>query len=199
MPPVSLTKFIDFVCKSGTPKLTEVKNWKRRPGYTPAGDFYKRFREGVVDMHERNLPLSSLNGVLRGLTHAVKKEHYPEIVAGYRKWLCKKQAVWFPPIVAGWQFQSLEVTVNPEVGLTLDGAPHLIKLYMKSEPLKANRVNLITNLMTLACGPGAPADCVMGILDVRRSRLFTPPTPDPLFTAQLQGEAAYWCQVWDSV
>ena len=55
---------------------------KRRPEYTPATDFYKRFRETVVEMHEQNLPTSILKGVLDGITHTTKKEHYPEIVDG---------------------------------------------------------------------------------------------------------------------
>ena len=41
---ISLTSFIDFVTKAGTPKMTVVKNIKQGD-YAPAMDFYRPLRE----------------------------------------------------------------------------------------------------------------------------------------------------------
>ena len=37
---VSLTDFVDFVSKSGRPKLTQVQHVKWRPKYDPKTDFW---------------------------------------------------------------------------------------------------------------------------------------------------------------
>ena len=54
----TLTEFVDFVSKAGTPKLTVVRKVKQRhaEGYDPQTDFYKIIREGIVLMHRLNKP-----------------------------------------------------------------------------------------------------------------------------------------------
>lgn len=47
---ISLTDFVDFVCKSGSAKLTQVKKVKYRDDYSPATDFYKALREGIIQI-----------------------------------------------------------------------------------------------------------------------------------------------------
>ena len=39
MAEISLTDFVDFVIKSGSPKLTKVKSAKTRPDYDPKTDY----------------------------------------------------------------------------------------------------------------------------------------------------------------
>ena len=45
MPEISLTDFVDFVIKAGSPKLTKVRELVNRGGYSPAFDFWKTLRE----------------------------------------------------------------------------------------------------------------------------------------------------------
>ena len=45
MPDVSLTEFVDFVGKSGNPKLTLVRQIKERGEYSPAEDFLAEAKE----------------------------------------------------------------------------------------------------------------------------------------------------------
>jgi len=42
MPEISLTDFVDFTSASGTSKLSKLKQFKSRPEYEPAFDFYKK-------------------------------------------------------------------------------------------------------------------------------------------------------------
>src|SRR5215813_13886081 len=49
---VSLTYFVDFVLKVGTPKLSGVKELKEHR-YDHLTDFYKPLREAIIDMHEK--------------------------------------------------------------------------------------------------------------------------------------------------
>lgn len=196
MPTVSLTTFVDFVSKAGTPKFTVVKNWKHKKPYTPATDFYKLIRDEITDIHIKSRPISALDDLLPTLKDSKRQEIYPQIISGYKRWLGRKQPTWFSPPSTIWTHIGLDVAVNPELGLMIDGTPHLIKMYFKSEPLTKNRIEIITHLMDLTRHPGLPKDCKMAVLDVRQSKLITPSVPVPGLTAQLQGEAAYWLAVW---
>ena len=53
---VSLTYFIDFVMKAGTPKLTAVRDFKERDKYEPFADFYKSAREALILAHKGPAP-----------------------------------------------------------------------------------------------------------------------------------------------
>lgn len=198
MEAVSLTTFLDFVSKAGTPKFTVVKNWKNGGDYDPAKDLYKPIRDQIIDIHRDSLPLSRLDDLLAGLTHKRKMDQYPALVAGFRKWLGKSKPAWFEPQKAVWAAQGLSVNLNPELGLEIKGVPHLIKLYFKAAPLARNRVGIITHMMNSACIQAAQAGCRVAVLDIRSSKLFTL-TPSPELESLLQGEAAYWTAVWKSI
>lgn len=200
MPTISLTNFVDFVSKSGTPKLTVVRKTKRQidDGYGPEKDFYKRIREAIIDMHRLDRPITHISSILPTLTDQKKVGSYPRLVEGYKKWSGRKGAEWFEPSSALWTCSGLNVRVNPEMGLTIKGKPHLIKLYFKADPLAKNRVDIITHLMAVVCKDQAPNGCTMGVLDIRRSKLITPTVPIDGLDTMLRAEAAYWVTAWSA-
>ena len=116
MPEVSLTTFVDFVAKAGTPKLTVVRNCKNKGAYDPKTDFYKPIREEIVRMHSTGLTVAALSALLRRLTDDKKKTAYPDIVKGYRKFIGTKKVTWFRPPHDQWSHGGLNVVVNPELG-----------------------------------------------------------------------------------
>jgi hypothetical protein len=199
MAEVSMTCFVDFVSKAGTPKFTVVKEWKNKDDYHPATDFYKAVRDGIVEMHKKGKLASHLTGLLSGLKDQKKITAYPPVVQGYKKWMGKKSLTWFTPPVDTWSHAGLDVKVNPEVGLEVNGVPHLLKLYFKAEPLTKNRIDLITHMMSATVGSKCPAGCVMGVFDIRNAKVITPTVPIPTLNIQLKGEAAYWMTIWPSV
>ena len=107
MDAVSLTSFVDFVSKAGSPKLTVVKKWKTRGDYDPATDFYKPIREQIVDIDRHQRPLSRLDDMLASLTHKTKIDTYPALIAGYGKWHSKNKSTWFEPVTGLWSSSSL--------------------------------------------------------------------------------------------
>lgn len=171
MPKLSLSDVVDVISKSGTPKATKVSQIKNRPAYSPQTDFYKALREGIADVHEKGKSKAALKEILSFLTDQKKLSNYPDAVKGYTKWWGKKELVWNSTFSEVYGFQGVDVGVNPELGLLVDGVPHLIKLYFKDEPLQKLRVDVVTALMETSLGPHAEPDCAMGVLDVRRSRL----------------------------
>lgn len=198
MPEISLTRFVDFVSKSGTPKLTVVRTTRKQidEGYGPEKDFYKGVREAIIAMHRNGASIQRVAGILPGLTDKKKITHYPALVEGYTTWRDRKGAQWFEPPHTQWKSGGLSVRVNPELGLTIKGTPHLIKLYFKTDQLTKNRIDIITRLMAVACGDQAPDSCVMGVLDVRRSKLIKPTVPIVGLDTMLRAEAAYWVSAW---
>ena len=183
---VSLTVFVDFVSKSGTPKATVVRQWKNKDDYSIATDYYKRIRDAIIEFHRTGTQISNL--AAGAATH--KRANYHAVAKGHKKWVGKKNLVWLEPPSGVWVQDDLEVSVNPELGLEVEGVPHLIKLYFKA------RVDLVTHLMSVTLGKRAPSGCVMGVLDLRNAKLITPTVPISGLTAQLQAEAAYWNTLW---
>jgi hypothetical protein len=198
---VSLTEFVDFVSKAGTPKLTVVRNVKKRHGeeYDPQTDFYKIIRDGIVSMHKRNKPKSDLDDLLSGLTDKKKITAYPALVDGYKKFLGKKAFTWFLPPKECWQHGGLSVSVNPEVGLTLSGQRHVVKLYFKGEKLAKVKMDIITHLMAEELTVSGSQPVSFAILDVRNAKLLLAGNTDPGLTALLRGEAASFAQIYSSL
>jgi hypothetical protein len=193
--PVSLTTFVDFVSKAGTPKATVVRNWKEKDEYQVASDFYKQLREAIIEYHKVRTPLDA---VLR-YCHRKKVVHYQAAITGYKKWIRGKSLKLFKSSVGRWQSGRLLVSINPELGLTINGVPHLMKLYFKADGLTKNRIGIITHLMAATLADEAPEHCVMAVLDVRNAKLFPGSGVDPLLETQLQAEAAYWNVMWPAI
>ena len=151
---VSLTYFVDFVLKVGTPKLSGVKEFKEHR-YDHLTDFYKPLREAIVDMHEKGKPDRALDDLLGTLTDERKRRIFPGLVEEYRKFL-RPGMSWFTPPHTTLPVGDLEININPELGFEIDGTPYLIKTYFRGEPLAQKRVTTVLGLITVALGPGRP-------------------------------------------
>ncbi|WP_224961262.1 hypothetical protein [Geomonas subterranea] len=191
MQKLSLTDFVDIVSKSGTPKATKVNSVIKRPKYTPATDFYRPLRDGIIDTHRSDLPKGNLNKLLVSLSDQKKASNYPEAIKGYTTWWGNKKMQWFEPAYATFERHGVAVSVNPELGLVINGIPHLIKLYFKAEPLTKNRIDIATHLMVECLRQQCDDVTVMAILDVRNGKLFSANAPIPNLTAMLSAELAY--------
>src|SRR5690349_10930040 len=81
MEKVSLTYFVDFVLRSGTPKLTGVREYKERKDELST-DFYRSIREGIIGMHRRGECEAALDVVLSAQNDDKRRRIYPHVVAG---------------------------------------------------------------------------------------------------------------------
>ncbi len=193
---ITLTTFIDFVFASGTPKITRVRNAKEQYGqrYEPQKDFWRILRNGIVEMHQRNAKPATLDSLLRDLRDPRKLRLYPDRIDGYKRWLGRKTAQWTGVTSTLWQYDDLIVSVNPELGLEINGRPHRIKLYFKQDQLTKRRVQTILHLLRTTA-PSEP-NTRLGILDVSRARFIPLDTPAPGINALLQGEARSFTTMW---
>lgn len=199
-PAISLTDFVDFTISSGTPKLSKVSEILRRGDYHPATDFWRPLRESIIEFHATGLhDRRELEKIVARMADAKKHARAAECVTGYKKFLGRKNVKWFEPPKARWSSGGLEVRVNPELGLRIDGAPHVLKLYFKREPLSKRRVDIVFTLLHDATNTGAPADTSFGIVDVPRGKLYASKSPNRALLPLLQGEAISFKTIWDSL
>lgn len=196
--PISLTVFLDFVARSGLQKLRAVQSWYANGDYAVERDVYKRVRESIVALSRDGAHPKVLDQTLVGVTDKNKLKHFPPIIDGYRvfhgSFYGASPVEWIAPPGGVWTRNGTSVSVNPELGLLMDGTLYVVKLYFKAEKLKANRVQIITHLMKQSLGNKLPEKAVVGVLDVRRAKLVVP-TVSPDIDLQLDGEAAYWSAV----
>ena len=194
---VSLTYFVDFVLKVGTPKLSGVKEFKEHR-YDHLTDFYRPLREAIVDMHEKGKPDRALDDFLGTLSDERKRRIFPGLVEAYRKFL-RPGMKWFTPPHTTLPVGDLEININPELGFEIDGTPYLIKTYFRGEPLAQKRVATVLGLVSSALGPGRPGT-VFAMLDVKNARLRTlKSAPNPRLGLLLRGEAASFSTIYASV
>lgn len=197
MPQISLTDFVDIVSKSGRPKATKVQQVKDRPEYEPAFDFYRMFREHVIEVHRLGNPRASVAEVLGELTDPKKIRAYPDLVDGYRKWWGRKTLEWFVPPRAVYSAHGMDIIVNPELGLVINGHRHVVKMYLKSEALSAFKVEVITSLMQFQLRAMVHPEDKFAVLDVRESKLFVADPAPPVSVPIVNAELAYIASIWN--
>lgn len=199
MPEISLTDFVDFTSASGTSKLTKLKQFKSRPAYEPAFDFYKKVREGIIACHQAGDPRSHLDSHVGAVTDPKKIEHITAIIQGYKRWWGRKNLNWFDPSRTVYSESGVDIRINPELGLEIDGVPHIAKLYFKSDKLSKTRVEVITHLMEKTLRPMVTPETQMSIIDARNSKLITSTVAIEGLDAMLAGEMAYISAVWSNI
>lgn len=200
MPRITVSEFADIVSAAGgTPKYNKVQIIKKQHSqkYSPSSDFYKPIRDQIKLLHHNSLNPVCLETILSKVSPK-KKSNYQDIIRGYKIWLKKiGKATWFEPTSDIWSVNKIDININPELGLSFNGTPHLIKLYFKSERLSKSKADVITFLMEQALRGVNPGGSNMCVLDIRESRLydFNVLNPQRLHAALL-GEIAYISAVW---
>ncbi|MEN5141147.1 hypothetical protein [Pseudomonas juntendi] len=125
MPKLTLGDVVDVVSSAGAPKANKVSEIKNRPPYSPATDFYKPLREGIIAIHEQGEDKRELKSILARLSDEKKLSH-PRAIKGYEKWWGRKQIEWHAPYAMTYQVGDIDISVKPELGLMVDGVPHFV-------------------------------------------------------------------------
>ena len=196
---ISLTDFVDFASKSGSPKQTKVQQLKNREAYHPAMDFWKPLREKIIEMHQNGKDKNVLDGLMDESLHKTKQENYPGAIKGYKKFLGRKNIDWFDPPASNWEYFDLQIKINPEAGLVIEETPYLIKYHFKKEPLAKSRAQAIIKLMELSLLEECPNGCEFAVLDVQRSNLLTKDRRLSDITPLLNAEANSFISLWNQL
>lgn len=197
---ISLTDFLDFVVAGGRPKITKVKQIKTRADYHPNFDYYKQLRDAIVDYHEQNTnDKSYFDAFLKtSLTDEKKTKKYQHLVNHYKKILGKKkcESVSHKKII--WTYDELEVSVNPELCLKINGEKNLIKLYFKSEKLSKLKTDVIPFLMKHAL-PNIKNVDYYTIFDLHNNKILKENNPDQTLKPLLFAEAQHFLTLYKNI
>lgn len=199
MPNLTLSDVVDVFSKAGTPKATKVRQIKNRAAYQPATDFYRGLRSSIVSIHATGKNREALDRIVPSLADAKKIGNYQEIVDGYKKFWGKKAVSWFDPPRGSYSHAGVDVLVNPELGLVIDGRRIVIKLYFKSDEITKARIELVPVLMEVVLRASCKEGDLVALLDVRKSKLYFLGVPTGPATAMLNAELAYVAALWPSV
>ncbi|MEK4606581.1 hypothetical protein [Geobacillus sp. FSL W8-1251] len=200
-PSVGLTQFIDFTIKSSSAKINMVRRIKYQDAYHPSFDYWKQLREAIITFHEQGLSFDYFETFIKSVD-VRKKENYTFAIRQYRKFLNGKRISWFNPGKATWVSNELVVRSSPELGLIIDGEPHLIKLYFKGEREKVNRRNIgtaLTLLNTSIYEEDHDRHINRSVLNIHKSKLFTDDTINQDKLIALHSEAAQFMYIWNNI
>jgi hypothetical protein len=199
MPSISLTDFVDFVVATGTSKLTKVRQIKRRPQYHPAFDHWKILRDGIVDFHAAGKgDRAFFDRLLAGMTDGAKRTTYQPLVTNYKKFLGRKVITSEPSNQhVTWTYKDLEVRVNPELRLNINGTETVIKLYFKSAKPASKKIAVVQLLMKHALPKAAGASFCL--LDVNNLKPYINANPSDDNLPLLYGEADSFLTMWSYV
>jgi len=194
---ISLTTFIDFAAATGTSRLTKVREAKRfyEQGYAPERDYYKPLRDRIVESFADGWNTNKLTALLANVNDPKKLENYAACRDGLTKWAGRKSFAAMPSKSVKWRSGDLVVGISPELWLRIRTEPFVIKLHFKSDELSQQKANLVLHLMAKKFA----AYGTVGVLDVRRSKLFVQTRDIAGLDALLASEALAFAALWDAV
>jgi hypothetical protein len=196
---ISSTTYMKFLISTGTPRVAVVREARRHveDGYAQGSDYYRGVREGTIDILRAGRHPVELDAIIEDAIPA-RRENYRACVDGLRKWMGRQGIVWTRrPTPKTWRSGELEVRINPELLVTVDGKPHRVKLYLPAKPvMNQRRANLLIHLLKMA---GDDGSANVSILDSRKSRLFSQTFDSPDFDVLLEAEAMSFTAMWHAV
>ncbi len=201
--PISLTQFFPFVLADSIGKRAELRAIKRSIGsYSPAVDYWRLLRLQIMSFHQFEQPVDSAKS--DALDHAIELAHpdrvvhYRTAITNYRRVFGRKRVEWIGrPRRGMWLADGLQVRVNPELHLTIDGEPHVVKLYLKADrrwALSQRTANPMAYLLHACHGHlGTPL-----VVDLMRGRAFRLTRHGVDYESLLRAQAAAFRSLWES-
>jgi hypothetical protein len=192
--------FATFVTATPSAKLACVCGLQESQGteYDPRIDWWKQLREFVPKNHREGGTKADLLRFTSRVTER-KSDGYRARAEAYRDWWGPRNINWFGGSNVTWTSANVEVTVNPELFISVDGVRHVVKLYFKaSERLTSDRVSIVLRLLELTYRGGSspygrPA---VGVLDLAQSVYHEPGNSLTYLDPLLAGEAASFGAIW---
>lgn len=125
-----------------------------------------------------------------------KRESYRPVVRNYISFLGLKQMTTLPAQRTTWTHNGLEVRINPELHLAINGEAHLYKLYFKADPLSKAKVDSIIALLKAAL-PNVPNIAHYGVFDARHNKKIKVANPNQSLLVLLRAEADSFLSIWN--
>ena len=199
---ISLTQFLDFTLKrSGRSRTNYVRSIKYSD-YNPATDYWKQLRDEIKEVHSSGHPLNDLDQLIDQVNER-KRHNYSEAIKLYKKFFRNKDIQWFDPGNSHRSFNGeLVVNSNPELGLFIDGTPHLIKLYFKGGKARIDKHSVTSTLSlmnTATFNKELPDETIASVLNIKRTKIHSDNFVDDDLLISLEGDAQQLIYLWKNV
>ena len=181
---VPLSLFVEFTVAQGTTRVACVGDTERE--YDPRADFYKGLRERTVRQFVDGWNAQAFRRLMQEVKTPREQASYEACRTGLTQWARNKTITASRAPNKNWEAAGLEVRVNPELRLTVDGEKYVVKLYFKADELTAARRENTLFLLSETAPQGIEA----AILDARRGELITLQEQDPSLDALMISDAA---------
>ncbi|KIT14246.1 hypothetical protein [Jannaschia aquimarina] len=196
---VSFTKFLDFIAQSGEPKATTaLQAW--RQGNTPYDaktDYHKRVREKLRN-YERSGVAPDWEEFINAQNEK-KQKNFRETIDCYLKWRSKQGTVsWIDPPTASIDTTEFRVSINPEMGLVIDGDRYAIKLFLRKAKLSKLKAQVAGLMMRNALAEYNP-DMKFAVFDVKAGTFHTFPGSSDKLKYLLRGELAHMSAMLEAI
>lgn len=198
---IGLTQFIDFTTKGSSAKINMVRKIKYQDDYHPAFDYWKQLRDGIIKFHKEDLQPSFFDSLIYGADEK-KQQNYKLAIREYRKFLRNKDISWFDPGKSTWVNDDLVVRSSPELGLVINGVPHLIKLYFKGRSGNVDKRTSRTALAlmnTSSYDVSHPEGVHHSVLNIQRNNFITDDKINQDQLLALQSEATQFMYIWNGI
>jgi hypothetical protein len=191
---IPLTTFSTFVAGTPSAKIACVSTFKQ--GYDPRHDYWKGPREAIPRNHQDARPKSGLDDFLRRIT-SNKAANYALRIEAYKEFWGSRRLQWAGGSSRVWSSAGLDVSVNPELFLDINGKRHIIKLYFNKDKISSDRAHAMLRLMEIMFQKGPHK--TLGVLDLGQGELITPGAPLDYLDPVLAGEAASFVAVYKRI
>lgn len=196
---ISLTQLVDVIARNGRNKAKMVFSIQRKLAepYDPKKDHYRALRRALQEAHGKSNPKGYLDAFMCTVTEPARAKRYASLVRAYKRWIGRKKIDQFDLLPSAYEHMGIAVRINPELGLVIDGKPHVLKLYMKDQPLRRGDAEVIAALMRHAYGDGQSVH--YAVLDVQTAKLHSfDPDGIQVTIAMVDAELAYIAELWRS-
>jgi len=145
VPSVPLSKFVEFTVAQGTSRVRIVADSKK--DYEPQRDFYKRLREITRRQFIDGWNSAAYKQALKKAATSKKLNSYEACRRGVTKWASGKQLSATKGGSKVWSAGGLDVRVNPELDLSINGDFFSTKLYFALDEPSGPRLETLLFLL----------------------------------------------------
>ncbi|MDR3563676.1 MAG: hypothetical protein P4N59_19890 [Negativicutes bacterium] len=178
---ISFDSFIDFTLKPDSLKPSLVRSLQSG-AFSLRQDYWKPVKEIITEVVFGRKSIKRLYSMLDQVPNECRV-NYSRAVSGFDRFIAGSgDAACFVPPKAFWVKEDLIVSVDPELGIVINGIPYIIKLYFKEYTdtrevrINKERAMVSVQMMTDAFECKISNRYRMSLLNVATGQLLTPRT-----------------------
>ncbi|MBM3940608.1 MAG: hypothetical protein FJ318_06915 [SAR202 cluster bacterium] len=183
-----------------TPSLQRVAfvDALRRRGPDPRRDYYRAFREALVELSRRERTVGSLES-LAGRQAPRKQGNYRALARNVAAFLASNGADLREAARFAAEVDAVRVRVVPEVDVAVGGQRHPTVAWLQTLAPTAQYVETLLLLLRSLGAARGPAGTTPAMLDLARGRLHLAKAVPPLFDRVLRGEVRTLSEIWNEL